>query len=485
MIPVPRRRALVIGSIALYVASTLLLSGSGNTRFAIVSLLPVVVAGYFHGPRVGLIGGLVAYPVNALVAWALLGTPEPFVASTSAAMGSVSIAVIGWLVGYVVTLREEALGDRDRAESLFGDAFEHAPIGMAIVSMEGRFERVNPRFAGMLGRSREEVVGMNWREISPETEHAYSQQQIEALINGDVPRVEMPRHFFALDDEREGMVHISVVPGSEGHQTHILVQMADITELRQANIQLRGLIETKDRFVASVAHELRTPLTGVLGYAEILRDPDSGLSPQERAELVAIIAEEASDLSEIVEDLLVTNRIEHGTLTTVAVPVDLRAQTAQVLEAMGLGDDVCVAETDPSAKAIGDPGRVRQILRNLLTNARKHGGPDVRVVVRPEGDRMTLTVIDNGNGVPPGHQDKVFDPYHRAYKTPGQPERIGLGLTVAKALAENMGGGLTYGRVNGETVFQLTLTKAVATDHPHSDEPFATSGRRQPASSRR
>lgn len=220
---------------------------------------------------------------------------------------------------------------------------------------------------------------------------------------------------------------------------------------------MREVLKAKDQFIATVSHELRTPLTSVLGFAELLQDENGALSADERTELVATIAEEASDVAGIIDDLLVMGRDEHGTLTVVAVPVNVRAQAAQVLETLHLTDRISVESAQPHLAALADPGRVRQIIRNLITNAVIYGGPNIEVAIKPLGTQLGIEVSDDGAGVPPEHADKIFDPYYRAHTTTGTPGSIGLGLTVSLTLARRMGGDLTHHQTSSQTTFRLTL----------------------------
>ncbi|MCZ7533054.1 MAG: ATP-binding protein [Acidimicrobiia bacterium] len=234
---------------------------------------------------------------------------------------------------------------------------------------------------------------------------------------------------------------------------------------------LKELLVAKDEFLATVSHELRTPLTGVLGFAELLRDQGAEYSADERAELAATIAEEASDVAGIIDDLLVIGRAEHGTLTVVAVPVDLCAQAAQVLETLELTDRICVETATPNTAAVADPGRVRQIIRNLVANAVAYGGPNIRIMIEPIGEQLAIEVIDDGDGVPPEHVEKIFDPYHRAHTNTGTPGSMGLGLTVSRTLAQRMGGALTHRRNGDNTIFRLTVPAAASRN---TDEDPAT-----------
>ena len=245
--------------------------------------------------------------------------------------------------------------------------------------------------------------------------------------------------------------------------------------------RLADIVKAKDRFVASVSHELRTPLTAVLGFAEILRDTEDSLSPEERAELVATLAKETYDLVGIVNDLLVAARAEEGTIQICRVPVDLRANAAQVVE--GLPDDdrrrVMLGQVDRPCLGLGDPVRVRQIIRNLVTNAVRYGGPNIWFGFGYDTDTVSVTVCDDGDGIPLTERTKVFEPYHSAKPRHTQPASVGLGLAVARQLAELMGGSLTYSRPGKVSIFELELPAAASADDGQlasSADALATTG---------
>ena len=220
--------------------------------------------------------------------------------------------------------------------------------------------------------------------------------------------------------------------------------------------KLRDSLRSKDELIASISHEMRTPLTAVVGFAQLLQSEDSGLSPEERTELLQSIADEGLDLTNLVEDLLTAAKAESGTLTVVSVPVDLRANAAQVLET--LNREQPIELVGPSVRVAGDPGRVRQILRNLISNAIRYGGERIRVVaVSDENPR--IQVRDDGAGIPVEERELVFDPYQRANDAPELSASMGLGLTISRSLARLMGGDLTYAYEDGESVFELLLPK--------------------------
>jgi signal transduction histidine kinase len=232
--------------------------------------------------------------------------------------------------------------------------------------------------------------------------------------------------------------------------------LAQLTVLKE---RLESLVRSKDEFVASVSHELRTPLTAVVGLAQELAANRAGLGDAELDELMAIIADQSSELSNIVEDLLVAARADVGTLTLHPAPIDIRAElealAALVVPRLPDGNPIPIHGN--AGEVVADPLRFRQIVRNLLTNAARYGGEHIWLEIRADGGRVTVAVLDDGLGVPEGSIDKIFEAYERAHNARSQPASVGLGLAVSRSLARLMGGDLGYRRRDGATEFSLTL----------------------------
>jgi len=237
--------------------------------------------------------------------------------------------------------------------------------------------------------------------------------------------------------------------------------------------RLESLVRSKDEFVASVSHELRTPLAAVMGFAEILRDEQVGLSEDERRELSSTIAQEAYDLAGIVEDLLVAARAEIDSVHISQVVVDLGANCAQVIEVLPEPDRIrlTITEPDERVRATADPVRLRQIIRNLITNAIRYGGDIVRIEYTNRDDRAVLIVRDNGDEIPPSQQERIFLPYFSAHDPGSQPSSVGLGLTVSRQLADMMGGHLVYTHDGRWSVFELELPAVVDSTMREAAEP--------------
>lgn len=226
----------------------------------------------------------------------------------------------------------------------------------------------------------------------------------------------------------------------------------DAADLRESN-------DSKERLLASVSHEIRTPLTAIVGLSEEILASQSSLGEDELAELNGIIALQSRELAELVEDLLVASRADGGTLSIKPTELGLRAQAEDVLRGL--------RESHPTDKSIifhgdeviawADPLRVRQIMRNLITNAIKYGGDRIVVGVSHQDDAVRLLVADDGPGVPVEESDLIFDRYYRSAQTPTQPGSVGIGLAVSRQLAEMMDGSLAYVSDARQHHFELLL----------------------------
>jgi len=232
-----------------------------------------------------------------------------------------------------------------------------------------------------------------------------------------------------------------------------MTRIVAVNQLRSEIEEKQALVRSKDQLIASVSHELRTPLTGIIGFAELLAEGES-LGPVELEHAKRYIANEAHDLGNIVEDLLTAARSDLGSLEVQAKPVS----TTTVIERAMLhlhADSIEV--TGPDCWLSGDAPRVRQILRNLMTNAVKYGGKRIEVSAEPSGSTVIIRVVDNGAGVSAERVQSIFEPYESAHEEPSQPGSLGLGLSISRTLARLMDGELSYHRIAEHTEFRLTL----------------------------
>jgi signal transduction histidine kinase len=235
--------------------------------------------------------------------------------------------------------------------------------------------------------------------------------------------------------------------------------------LQVSNARLERLIESKDRFVASVSHELRTPLTAVIGLAHELETPSAHLTPDDLQELHRMIACEAEEVARIVEDLLVSARTDIG---EVGVFPEELALGPLVVDTVAVTTAVRgrVESVSGDARALADPVRVKQVVRNLLVNAARYGGDAIRVNVGEDRGHPYVEIADNGSGIDANDIDRIFEPYQRAHTPIEERGSVGLGLAVSRTLTRLMGGDLAYARRDGWTVFTVVLPHPLVDAEP-------------------
>ena len=413
----------------------------------------------------------------------LLGIPFVWEipATDAVALGaimSVSFTVIS-AIFYSIRNAAKALNRR------FQVIFEYSPMATievdwsrAIEYLGSEFSGRSDRVGGFLGAypdvvrsaaSRVRIVRTNQAaydllEIDPDSEfvvdgNALSEGWLEvvreiliALVEGrDQIELELP-----LETSKGRRIWLSfrAVNVSGGDEPDgVLIALADVTHLKAKEDAMSELIQAKDEFVASISHELRTPLTAVVGLTSEM--VSGGLGGTERDELIELVAGQAQEMSHIIDDLLVSARAGMGTVSVALETVDLNAELTTAVEGVGIHLLEFPSALPP---AIGDGPRIRQILRNLLTNLERYGGASRRVIGGVAGRRVWLEVRDNGDGVSEEDSGRIFEPYASAHN--GVASSVGLGLSVSRQLAELMGGSLEYFRDAEESVFRLELALA-------------------------
>jgi signal transduction histidine kinase len=262
---------------------------------------------------------------------------------------------------------------------------------------------------------------------------------------------------------------------AEGHFDEVIDDDApdELGQLARAFELMRQRLASLDRargeFIANASHELRTPLFSLAGFLELLTGDDE-LDAATRDEFLAAMRDQVTRLTRLATVLLDLSRLDAGKLSLEREPVDLNAVAAALASEFGpraaAGGHGLAVTPAPPVSAFGDETRVLEIGRIFVENAIVHTPPGsaVEVTVGTRGGAATLAVTDDGPGIPDSAQEAVFERFYRLSGTVASGS--GLGLSIARALAERMEGRVEVDSVPGRTEFVLVLALEAAREAP-------------------
>jgi PAS domain S-box-containing protein len=312
--------------------------------------------------------------------------------------------------------------------------YRTAPVGLCLLDRNLRYVRVNERLAEMNGLPAAAHIGRTVREIVPNLA-----DDVEPLMRR-VFRTGEPLTGIELVGEtaaQPGVKRIWVeswapLVDRDGKVLGINIMAEEVTERRNGE-------KLREAFAGLLSHELRTPITTIYGAAKLLaRTVDRA----ETASLLEDIEAEADRLNQLVEDMLVLSRTQHGALDLPAEPLLLAREVTEVIERIRQRyPRVTIrSEVDVRLPAVGaDRTALHQVLVNLLTNGAKYAGGEIQLRAASVGSFVEVSVDDSGPGFTADEADRLFELFYRA---PGAASAngSGIGLFVVKSLVEAMGG---------------------------------------------
>lgn len=307
--------------------------------------------------------------------------------------------------------------------------------GLIVLEDDGTIFDLNPRAAAILGDDGSPLVG---RSILM-TRFPVPGDLLDELRRGSGP----VRRMVQAGGEGEGSTYVQIVAlamkGSSG-RGGFLLSLRDLTGIRE-------LERNREEFLSVVSHDLRAPLTSLKGFVELLLSGDYR-SEQSLVEYLGIMDAEADRMISLINDLLDLGSLESGALSMKRDPVDmsdLLAYTVRSLVGMAGGKEVSLTVNQAGSAGMnmvsGDRGRLLQVLINLFANAIDFSPPGglVAGTVLGEGRYVTVEILDQGPGVPPGDRDRIFEKYRQGNGT-GRSGGKGLGLAIVKKIVDLHGG---------------------------------------------
>ena len=250
-----------------------------------------------------------------------------------------------------------------------------------------------------------------------------------------------------LNTPREILDEVVLAINESADASFVRLANAYDGQLRETNAQLVRASQFKSEFLAKMSHQLRTPLTAIIGFCEVLLGGLDGELKPEQTEDITQIHTSSAVLLELINDILDLSKIEAGKIEVAISDVDLQDVVDQVISTMVQMAEAkalkLTASLSPAAHMVkADPGRLREILTNLVSNAIKFTPKgSVTITSTPMDGMAVISVIDTGIGIPPEANDRIFEEFRQAsdqiHKTYGG---TGLGLSIARKLAELQGG---------------------------------------------
>src|SRR6185437_6747631 len=371
--------------------------------------------------------------------------------------------------------------------------FERSPVGVFRTTLSGRVLEINEAGAKIFGYdSRMDFRSRNAHQLYFDPEQ---RDQLLEKIKKDKFITNAETRLRRKDGTPVWVLQNITLVESAEDDAALEGTLIDITARKQAEAELKEAKEiseaasrAKGEFMATISHEIRTPMNGILGMTELVLDTELTSEQRENLGLVKLSAE---SLLAIINDILDFSKIEAGRFAVESIPFDLRKNLGDTMNAFALRAKqkdlrlVHSLASDIPEKVIGDPGRIRQVLVNLVGNDLKftergeifvhvhredaqnkntqpentQGENGQKEIENSSSIRLHFTIRDTGRGIPEGMREKIFEPFTQE---DGSMSRnyggTGLGLTISKRLAEKMGGTIWFESQTGKgSTFHFTV----------------------------
>lgn len=391
----------------------------------------------------------------------------------------------------MIVVSLEDMTERNRANrqlQILSSAVDHSPVSVVITDPDGNIQYVNPKFTEITGYSSAEAVNKNSNKIKSVLvpEESY-ENLINTILKGKVWSGEF-RNQKKNGEYYWELASISAVRDAKGIINQIVAIKEDISqrketekELIQAKMQAEESDKLKTAFLANMSHEIRTPMNAIVGFSELLKDPN--IQEEQKREFYNIITSSCDTLSALIDDIIDIAKIESGQSNInfsecmiSEILQELYTLTKEEIRKNNPAVELRLnSQVDKKMMLLTDGFRIKQIFLNLLGNALKFTktGYVEFGCKMPDEDTIEFFVIDSGIGIPKKMQNLIFDRFRQLDSSTSRTYGgTGLGLTISKNLVELLGGKIWVESKKGKgTSFFFTFP--VRPKHPYEPEESA------------
>jgi PAS domain S-box-containing protein len=367
-------------------------------------------------------------------------------------------------VGFIRDIRErqDVLTALRDAREVFRLAFHNAPIGMALVSPDGRWLQVNDAICSMTGYERETLLTKTFQDITHPDDLDADLDQVRRVLAGEIATYEMEKRYIRADGSVIWvLLSVSLVRDDAGEPHYFISQIQDISARKRSDVELRRSNAELQQFADAAAHDLAEPLRTIKGFADLLAARHADALGPEAGEFLEHISGGVQRMDELLHALLNYTRV--GAQEPQWRPVDLDAVAHEALADLHatVRERDAVVTIGELPTVTGDPAQLRQVVHNLIANALKFTpqdrSPEVDVEASPVENGWQVSVSDRGIGLPSRSADRAFELFARLHPRNAYPG-TGMGLALCKKVIERHGG--TIGierRPDGGTTVSFTL----------------------------
>ncbi len=362
------------------------------------------------------------------------------------------------------------------SQERFRKSFEDAPIGMALLSLDGFFLRVNNSFAELLYYSEIELLKKRYIDLTYSEDRKQSETLLNDILNDKISTYKIEQRFVRKDGTYV-WTHTSssvIKDEIELKPVYLIIQIQDITERKKAEEELKKYSEelkelnsSKDKFFSILAHDLKAPLHGLLGYAKILKEEEDNLEKREIKEFSASIYQLSENIYELINNLLEWSRLHTNRIEINLSSINLKTKTTEILELLqgnAYNKGIKISNTVEENLFVVTDGKILgSILQNLISNSIKFTNPGGEVLIKSgfSNGFVEISVEDNGIGIEPEKIKKLFK-IDTNFSTEGTKGEIGtgLGLILCKEFVDKLGGNISVQSELGKgSTFSFSLPK--------------------------